>query len=161
MSTPDQTQPLSETSQKTRMIGCGTDSVCCVHDGTITRSINSRGSFIFSNNTFTRTDRSNTPTTYTGEQTARLKPIAAEVLFDRCTFKNCYTLTGDGGAICSYQVGQIITVALPSFLSCHTVEQDYAGGAIFLSKTKTTISDTKFESCYGLYGGACAFHPYG
>ncbi|KAK2963997.1 hypothetical protein BLNAU_1078 [Blattamonas nauphoetae] len=160
MSATSQELPPPKTHQTNRMIGCETDGVCCVHDGTITRSINMAGSFVFSNNTFTHTDRSNAPITYTGEQTARIVPTPNEVLFDKCHFKNCFTTTVGGGAICSESIGQIFTVASSSFLSCYTLEARFSGGGMYISHTIASITDTKFESCNALYGGACASRQY-
>ncbi|KAK2964044.1 hypothetical protein BLNAU_1125 [Blattamonas nauphoetae] len=160
MSATNQIQLPPESSQTTRMIGCETDSVCCVHDGTITRSINTAGSFVFSNNTFTRTDRSNAPTTYTGEQKARIVPPKVdEVVFTKCTFKNCITTTGSGGAIFSTQTGQIITITSSTFTSCRTELSNGQGGALDFISTKSSVSDSSFYDGYAYQGAVCVCRP--
>ncbi|KAK2963938.1 hypothetical protein BLNAU_1015 [Blattamonas nauphoetae] len=156
------TRPLINSIGKTRMVGCRTESVHSVHDGTITSPINGPGSFIFTNNSFANTDRSNAVHKYTeGDYTSFLTPSEDDVLFHNCHFKNCESSSRLwGGAIFSQQGGQKVSITHSSFTSCSCSTTKGAGGAIFLINTTSSISDTLFKDCRSFFGAAAGFHAH-
>ncbi|KAK2944328.1 hypothetical protein BLNAU_20773 [Blattamonas nauphoetae] len=131
-----------------KMIGsCVSDSTNYLY-GTGIRDLNSGGSILCSNTSFTHCT---TTTEYSNQHFVEQTNISLANtlhLFSLCTFKECSTTNGGGGAIFLSSIAAAVEIDSCSFDSCSS----WLGGAVYFYQPKVlslslTISSSSFVKC--------------
>ncbi|KAK2953228.1 hypothetical protein BLNAU_11854 [Blattamonas nauphoetae] len=138
---------------QTMMLG---NTICRVESplyGCVIADINSGGSFLILNSTFTSSTASYTDQKYVQGNRTTVNTAETTLSLTRCTFTSC--VSGyRGGGVYYCPTGGALTVTDCKFISCQSTED---GGAIHSFNTiKAKISNTLFDACRspGSAGGA-------